>query len=230
MTKAKRILIVDDEPQIQRFLRLGLEASGYDILLASDGAEALRQSAAMAPDLVILDLGLPDMDGKDVLARLRQWSSVPVVVLSARDDEREKIETLDLGANDYVAKPFGIGELLARIRAALRTERQQGVETSFYAIGAISIDVAQHRVDLAGEAVKLTPKEFELLLYLAQNSGRVLTHKQLLARVWGPAHGEDTQYLRVFVGQLRQKLELDPANPALIVTEPGVGYRIAADR
>lgn len=229
MSKAKRILIVDDEPQIQRFLKLGLEATGYDIVLAGDGAEALRQSAAMVPDLVILDLGLPDMDGKDVLERLRQWSSVPVIVLSARDDEREKIETLDLGANDYVAKPFGIGELLARVRAALRSERHEGVETSSYAIGPISIDVAQHRVELAGEVVKLTPKEFELLLYLVQNQGRVLTHKQLLAKVWGPAHGEDTQYLRVFVGQLRQKLEADPANPALILTEPGVGYRIAAD-
>ncbi len=229
MSKAKRILIVDDEPQIQRFLKLGLAASGYDILLAGNGAEALRQTAAMSPDLVILDLGLPDMDGKDVLARLRQWSSVPVVVLSARDDEREKIEALDLGANDYVAKPFGIGELLARIWAALRNERQEGVEPPTYAIGAISIDVVQHRVDLEGEAVKLTPKEFELLLYLAQNRGRVLTQKQLLAKVWGPAHGEDTQYLRVFVGQLRQKLEADPSNPVVILTEPGVGYRIAPD-
>ena len=229
MSKARRILIVDDEPQIQRFLKLGLEASGYEILLAGDGAEALRQSAAMVPDLVILDLGLPDLDGKDVLVRLRQWSTVPVLVLSARDDEREKIETLDLGANDYIAKPFGIGELLARIRAALRTDRQQGVETSSYVIGAIAIDVAQHRVELAGETVKLPPKEFELLLYLAQNRGRVLTHKQLLAKVWGPAHGGDTQYLRVFVGQLRQKLETDPANPAIILTEPGVGYRVAPD-
>lgn len=229
MTKGKRILVVDDEPQIQRFLRLGLEASGYDVLAAGDGSEALRQSAAMAPDLVILDLGLPDTDGKDVLARLRQWSSVPVIVLSARDDEREKIETLDLGANDYVAKPFGIGELLARVRAALRTDRQDGAEPSSHVVGPISIDVAQHRVELAGEAVKLTPKEFDLLLYLVQNRGRVLTHKQLLAKIWGPAHGEDTQYLRVFIGQLRQKLEADTANPSLILTEPGVGYRIAAD-
>ena len=229
MRKSKRILIVDDEPQIQRFLKLGLTAAGYDILLAGDGAEALRQSAAMVPDLVILDLGLPDMDGKDVLARLRQWSSVPVIVLSARDDEHEKIETLDLGANDYVAKPFGIGELLARVRAALRTERQDGTQISTHSIGPILVDVEQHRVELAGEGVKLTPKEFELLLYLAQNRGMVLTHRQLLARVWGPAHGEDTQYLRVFVGQLRQKLEVDPANPAIILTEPGVGYRISPE-
>lgn len=229
MSKAKRILIVDDEPQIQRFLRLGLEAAGYDIVLAGDGADALRQSAAMNPDLVILDLGLPDMDGKQVLTRLRQWSSVPVVVLSARDDEQEKIETLDLGANDYVAKPFGIGELLARIRAALRTERFETGETAQYRIGGISIDAAQHQVELAGETVRLTPKEFDLLLYLTQNRGRVLTHRQLLTKVWGPAHGEDSQYLRVFIGQLRQKLEADPANPALILTEPGVGYRIAPD-
>jgi two-component system, OmpR family, KDP operon response regulator KdpE len=229
MSKAKRILIVDDEPQIQRFLRLGLEAAGYDIVLAGDGADALRQSAAMNPDLVVLDLGLPDMDGKQVLERLRQWSSVPVVVLSARDDEREKIETLDLGANDYVAKPFGIGELLARVRAALRTERQESGQTSQYQFSGVSIDAAQHQVELAGETVRLTPKEFDLLLYLAQNRGRVLTQRQLLTKVWGPAHGEDSQYLRVFIGQLRQKLEADPANPALILTEPGVGYRIAPD-
>ena len=229
MSKLLRILIVDDEPQIQRFLRLGLEAAGYDTFLANDGAEGLRQSAAMNPDLVILDLGLPDMDGKQVLARLRQWSSVPVLVLSARDDEHEKIETLDLGANDYIAKPFGIGEFLARIRAALRTERSEPSETSHYQIGGLSIDVAQHQIELEGEPVKLTPKEFELLLYLTQNRGRVLTHRQLLAKVWGPAHGADTQYLRVFIGQLRQKLEADASNPSVILTEPGVGYRIAPD-
>jgi two-component system, OmpR family, KDP operon response regulator KdpE len=229
MNRRQRILIVDDEAQIQRFLRLGLEAAGYDIVLAGDGTDALRQTASMNPDLVILDLGLPDMDGKQVLERLRQWSSVPVVVLSARDDEREKVGALDLGANDYVAKPFGIGELLARVRAALRTERREGVETARYEIGGISIDVAQHQVELAGEPVKLTPKEFELLLFLAQNQGRVLTHRQLLMKVWGPAHGGDTQYLRVFIGQLRQKLEADAANPAVILTEPGVGYRIAPD-
>ena len=229
MSKLLRILIVDDEPQIQRFLRLGLEAAGYDTFLANDGAEGLRQSAAMNPDLVILDLGLPDMDGKQVLARLRQWSSVPVLVLSARDDEHEKIETLDLGANDYIAKPFGIGEFLARIRAALRTERSEPSETYHYQIGGLSIDVAQHQIELEGEPVKLTPKEFELLLYLTQNRGRVLTHRQLLAKVWGPAHGADTQYLRVFIGQLRQKLEADASNPSVILTEPGVGYRIAPD-
>jgi two-component system, OmpR family, KDP operon response regulator KdpE len=229
MSKRQRILIVDDEPQIQRFLRLGLEAAGYDVVVAIDGSDALRQSAAMNPDLAVLDLGLPDMDGKQVLERLRQWSSVPVVVLSARDDEHEKIEALDLGANDYVAKPFGIGELLARIRAALRTERSDAAETSHYQFGAISIDVTQHQVELAGAQVKLTPKEFELLLFLAQNRGRVLTHRQLLSKVWGPAHGADTQYLRVFIGQLRQKLEADTANPAVILTEPGVGYRISPD-
>jgi two-component system, OmpR family, KDP operon response regulator KdpE len=229
MTRRQRILIVDDEPQIQRFLRLGLEAAGYDVVLAGNGADALRQSASMNPDLVILDLGLPDMDGKQVIERLRQWSSAPVVVLSARDDEHEKIQTLDLGANDYIAKPFGIGELLARIRAALRTERRERAEISHYTIHGISIDVAQHQVELAGEPVKLTPKEFELLLFLAQNRGRVVTHRQLLMKVWGPAHGGDTQYLRVFIGQLRQKLEADPANPAIILTEPGVGYRVAPD-
>lgn len=227
MSRAKRILIVDDEPQIRRFLQLGLEASGYETLQAGGGAEALRLCASMAPDLAVLDLGLPDMDGKKVLARLRQWSALPVIVLSARDDEREKIEALDLGANDYVAKPFGIGELLARVRAALRSGRQEAGAQFLHKIGNVTIDVAQHQVELAGEPVKLTPKEFDLLVYLAQHRGKVLTHPQLLAKVWGPAHGEDFQYLRVFIGQLRQKLEADPASPVLILTEPGVGYRIA---
>ncbi len=147
MSRAKRILIVDDEPQIRRFLQLGLEASGYETLQAGDGAEALRLCAAMAPDLAVLDLGLPDMDGKQVLARLRQWSALPVIVLSARDDEREKIEALDLGANDYVAKPFGIGELLARVRAALRSERQEAVEPALHRVGSVTIDVARHQVE-----------------------------------------------------------------------------------
>ena len=160
MSKTIRILVVDDEPQIQRFLNLGLQAAGYDVLLAVDGAEALRLAVSMVPDLMVLDLGLPDMDGKDVLKRLREWSGMPVIVLSARDDEREKIGALDLGANDYVAKPFGIGELLARIRAALRAERHDSLEPSVYLIGDISIDVAAHRVERAGEAIKLTPKEF----------------------------------------------------------------------
>ena len=229
MSRAKRILIVDDEPQIRRFLQLGLEASGYETLQAGDGAEALRLCAAMAPDLAVLDLGLPDMDGKQVLARLRQWSALPVIILSARDDEREKIETLDLGANDYVAKPFGIGELLARVRASLRSERQEAVEPALHRVGSVTIDVARHQVERSGEQIRLTPKEFDLLLYLAQKRGRVLTHQQLLTKVWGPAHGGDFQYLRVFIGQLRQKLEADPSSPVMILTEPGVGYRIAPE-
>ena len=229
MSKPDRIVVVDDEPQIQRFLNHGLQAAGYEVLLAADGKEALRLAASMAPDLMVLDLGLPDMDGKDVLNRLREWTSVPVIVLSARDDEREKISVLDLGANDYVAKPFGIGELLARIRAVLRAGRHDAAEATVYSVGGISIDVAAHRVERAGVAIKLTPKEFELLLELVKNHGRVITHGHLLSKVWGPAHAEDTQYLRVFIGQLRQKLETDAADPSIILTEPGVGYRISSD-
>ena len=229
MSQKKRILVVDDEPQIQRFLNLGLQAAGYDLLLAADGAAALRLAATMVPDLMVLDLGLPDMDGKEVLQRLRKWSGMPVIVLSARDDEREKIGALDLGANDYVAKPFGIGELLARIRVSLRTTPEDEAEPAVFRVCDISIDVGSHRVDRAGTAIRLTPKEFELLLHLVQHQGKVMTHRQLLTKVWGPAHAEDLQYLRVFIGQLRQKLEKDAANPSIILTEPGIGYRISPD-
>ena len=183
MSQKKRILVVDDEPQIQRFLNLGLQAAGYDLLLAANGAEALRLAATMVPDLMVLDLGLPDMDGKEVLQRLRKWSGMPVIVLSARDDEREKIGALDLGANDYVAKPFGIGELLARIRVSLRTAPQDEAEPAVFRVCDISIDVGSHRVDRAGAAIRLTPKEFELLLQLVQHQGKLMTHRQLLTKV-----------------------------------------------
>ncbi len=195
-------------------------------MIATTGAEGARAVASRAPDAVLLDLGLPDLDGKDVLKRIRAFSAVPVVVLSARDREAEKIEALDLGADDYVNKPFGIGELLARLRVALRHRPEAERKAMRIEVGSLVIDVPAHRVLRAGVEVRLTPKEFELLVVLARAAGKVLTHRQILAAVWGPAHVEDTQYLRVFVGQLRAKLETDPAAPQLIETEPGVGYRM----
>lgn len=225
----ERILVVDDEPQIQRFLKPALSAAGYDVLEAMTGAEALKAAATTAPDLVILDLGLPDMDGKEVIANLRGWSQVPIIILSARDRESEKIAALDLGADDYIEKPFGIGELTARIRAALRHRVQmEGGQTQLSADG-VAIDTIKRVVTKDGEPVRLTPKEYDLLVMLAHHAGRVVTHKTLLTSVWGVAHGEDLHYLRVFIGQLRGKIERDPADPQIIRTEPGVGYRFVGD-
>ncbi len=230
MMRRPQILVVDDEPQIQRFLKPALAAAGYDVIRAMDGAEALAALRAHAPDVVVLDLGLPDLDGKEVITLMRRHSETPIIVLSARGEEGEKIAALDRGADDYVAKPFGIGELLARIRVALRSTAGGGaVAATVLVCGDVEVDLAAHRVTRAGEPVKLTPKEFDLLVALMRAGGRVLTHRALLARVWGAGHTEDTQYLRVFVGQLRQKLERDPAAPTLILTEPGVGYRIDVD-
>jgi two-component system KDP operon response regulator KdpE len=221
-----RILVVDDEPQIIRFLKPALGAAGYDVVMAASAAEAIRLSATQSPDALLLDLGLPDRDGKEVIREVRTFSQVPIIVLSARDREIEKISALDLGADDYVNKPFGIGELLARIRAVTRSRNQgRPVETVFHT-GGLIIDTERHHVELDGMPVKLTPKEFDLLLLLVRNVGRVLTHKQILNTVWGPAHVDDVQYLRVLVGQLRQKVENSPAEPQLILTEPGVGYRM----
>ncbi len=223
----QRILVVDDEPAIHRFLQPALSAAGYAVAKAEDGASALREIATHPPDAVVLDLGLPDMDGKEVIRRLRQFSKVPVIVLSARDREAEKIEALDLGADDFVNKPFGVGELMARIRAALRQRAPESNVEAVLRVGPVEIDRPRHRVTRDGVEVKLTPKEFDLLVYLARHSGKVLTHRQILGAVWGPAHLHDTQYLRVYVGQLRQRLEAEPTAPALILTEAGIGYRMA---
>ena len=223
-----RILVVDDEPQIQRFLKPSLTAAGFDVIAAVNGVEALKAAATQAPDAILLDLGLPDMDGKDVIAELRKWSKVPIVVLSARDRETEKIAALDLGADDYVNKPFGIGELMARLRTALRHAAQSAGEVAKVVSGDLNIDIAAHLVTRAGKPIKLTPKEFELLAILARNAERVVTHRQILTAVWGPAHTEDLQYLRVFVGQLRQKLNAGPDEPELIQTEAGIGYRLVS--
>lgn len=223
-----RILVVDDEPQIQRFLKPSLTAAGFDVIAAVNGVEALKAAATQAPDAILLDLGLPDMDGKDVIVELRRWSKVPIVVLSARDRETEKIAALDLGADDYVNKPFGIGELMARLRTALRHAAQSAGEVAKVVSGDLNIDIAAHLVTRAGKPIKLTPKEFELLAILARNAERVVTHRQILTAVWGPAHTEDLQYLRVFVGQLRQKLNAGPDEPELIQTEAGIGYRLVS--
>ncbi len=221
-----RILVVDDEPQILRFLKPSLTAAGYDVISAANGKEALAAAATRSPDVILLDLGLPDMDGKEVIRALRTWCKIPILVLSARDRESEKIAALDLGADDYVNKPFGIGELTARLRTALRHAAQQAAERTTIQAGSLDVDILAHRVMRGGEPVKLTPKEFDLLAVLVRNAGRVLTHRQILTAVWGPAHTEDLQYLRVFIGQLRQKLEPAPDTPELILTEPGIGYRL----
>ncbi|MGB5905065.1 MAG: winged helix-turn-helix domain-containing protein [Xanthobacteraceae bacterium] len=226
MTGRTRALVVDDEAAILRFLKPALEANNYEMIGAATVAEAVKHIAADAPDIVLLDLGLPDGDGKDVIRRVREWSDVPIVVLSARDREIEKIESLDLGADDYVNKPFNVGELMARMRTALRHRMQRKAETPILRVGDVEVDAVRRRVLRAGKELKLTPKEFDLLSFLARNAGRVVTHKQILAAVWGVAHTEDTQYLRVYIGQLRQKIEDQVTEPRIILTEPGIGYRI----
>jgi len=212
---------------ILRFLKPALEANDYEMVSSGTVAEALRRIAADAPDIVLLDLGLPDGDGKQVIQRAREWSDLPIIVLSAREREAEKIEALDLGADDYVNKPFQVGELMARMRTALRHRMLRHAQTPLLRVGGVEIDAVRHRVTRAGAEIKLTPKEFELLSFLARHAGRVLTHKQILTAVWGPAHVEDTQYLRVYVGQLRQKIEDKPDDPQIVLTEPGIGYRVA---
>jgi two-component system KDP operon response regulator KdpE len=226
MTAKTHVLVVDDEAAILRFLKPALEANDYEMTSVGTVVEALKRIAAKSPDIVLLDLGLPDGDGKDVIRRAREWSDLPIIVLSARERETEKIEALDLGADDYVNKPFNVGELMARMRTALRHRMQRKAEIPVVLVGSLEIDAVRHRVTRAGMEIKLTPKEFELLSFLARHAGRVLTHKQILTAVWGPAHTEDTQYLRVYIGQLRQKIEEHPNDPTIILTEPGIGYRI----
>lgn len=224
-----RVLIVDDEAPIRKFLNISLAASGYDVTEATCGSEALSTAAFRNPDLVILDLGLPDMDGQEVIVKLREWSAVPILVLSVRDDEKDKVAALDGGANDYVTKPFGINELLARLRALHRIHRSEsgrGDEASA-SCGPLSIDYVTRQVDLGGQRVHLTRKEYDLLRLLIRNAGKVLTHRYLLREVWGPAQaeGDQAQVLRVHIANLRHKLGDDPAAPAFILTEPGIGYR-----
>ena len=225
---SRLVLVIDDEPQIHRFLRPALEAAGYAVATAASATEGLRLAVQHPPDMVLLDLGLPDMDGKQALARLRAFSAVPVIVLSARDRETEKIAALDGGADDYVEKPFSLGELLARIRTALRRRDGQAPPAGdgILEAGPVSLDIPAHRLLVAGEPVMLSPREFQLLAMLMRHAGRLVTHRQLLTTVWGPAHADDVQYLRVYIGHLRQKLGADAA--PMITTEPGIGYRLVA--
>ena len=220
-----RIVVIDDEPQIHRFLGPALDAAGYEPLRCDDGASGLREIARKAPDAVVLDLGLPDMDGREVLAKARAFYEGPIIILSARDRETEKIDALDAGADDYVEKPFGVGELLARLRVALRHRLKQDGSEPVLTSGTVVVDLLNRRITREDAPVRLSPKEYDLLACLARGGGKVMTHRQILTAVWGPAHEHDVQYLRVFVGQIRQKLEEDPAAPKIIVTEPGVGYR-----
>ncbi len=224
-----RILVIDDEPQIHRFLGPALDAAGYEPVRADTGGAGLSAIANRPPEAVILDLGLPDIDGKQVLLRARAFYEGPILILSARDMEMEKIEALDLGADDYVQKPFHIGELLARLRVAMRHKLTRAGAAPVIRAGEVEIDLVRRLVTRGAEPVRLSPREYDVLARLAEGGGKVITHKQLLTAVWGPANAEDVQYLRVFVGHLRQKLETDPAAPRLIVTEPGVGYRFMAD-
>jgi len=230
MSSGPHILVIDDEPQILRALRTILTAKQFRVTTASRGDEGLALAAAQQPDLIILDLGLPDMDGFQVCSRLREWSQVPIIVLSVRDSERDKVVALDHGADDYLTKPFGIEELLARIRVALRHSVQaRGSKEPVIKAGFLVIDLANHIVTREGEEVKLTATEFKLLAYLATNAGRVLTHQAILQQVWGPADADHTEYLRVYMRQLRKKLEADPVRPKVLITEPGVGYRFIVE-
>ncbi|MCE5216302.1 response regulator transcription factor [bacterium] len=220
-----RILVVDDEQAIRRFLRVTLDAQGYQVYEAETGKEALRAVPACRPDVVILDLGLPDMEGHEVIRSLREWSPVPILVLSVREHETEKITALDAGADDYVTKPFAVGELTARLRAALRRTANTGNE-AVYAVGDLRIDLGRRQVSFAGQQIALTPTEYELLRALAQHAGRVLTHHHLLRQVWGASYEPETHLLRVNISNLRRKLEPDPSRPQYLLTEPGVGYRL----
>lgn len=220
-----RILVIEDDSQIRKLLRVSLGAHGYEVDEAKSGQDGINQVAGFKPDLIILDLGLPDIDGKEVIRRVREWSQIPIVVLSARDQEREKVEALDAGADDYVTKPFGVSELLARMRVSIRRSAHTEGEP-ILTCGDLVVDIAQRRVSMGQREIKLTPTEYDLLKELIQNAGKVLTHKQLLKSVWGISLSEDTHYVRVYIGQLRRKIEEDPAQPRYIISEPGVGYRL----
>lgn len=228
--KPVKIVVADDEQAILRMLTRNLTRRGYEVVTAADGEEALNRIEETLPDLVILDLMMPRLDGLEVCRQVREWSQMPIIILSARGEETRKVEALDLGADDYLTKPFGMDELLARVRVALRRASQTkeangGGNSPVYRSGELIIDVARREVTVQGEEVKLTPRQYDLLKYLAQNAGRVITHRTALVNVWGPEYGQETQYLHVFIGQLRHKIEPDPAHPVYILTEPGVGYR-----
>ncbi len=226
---AATVLVIEDEPQIRRFLRASFDAEGYRVVESASGRRATIDATSHKSDLAIVDLGLPDVDGIDVIRRIRQWSSMPVIVLSARTQERTKIEALDAGANDYITKPFGVGELLARVRAALRHRSRLADGGNVLRLGDAIVDLDRRAATRAGQPLHLTPIEFRLLATLARHLGMVVTHRELLSEVWGPTHANDTHYLRIYAKQLRDKLEADPVRPRYLVTETGVGYRLLVD-
>jgi two-component system KDP operon response regulator KdpE len=224
------VVAVEDDPQIRRFLRTGLESHGFDVHEAETGAAGVAEAANRQPDIVILDLGLPDMDGVEVVKKIREWSALPVIVLSARATETDKVAALDAGADDYLTKPFGLGELLARIRVALRHAQGDAQDKGgVFQVAGLKVDLPHRRVQVDGKEVHLTPIEYRLLAALVKHAGKVLTHRQLLKDVWGPAYVERSHYLRVHMAALRHKLEADPARPRYLLTEAGVGYRLASD-
>jgi len=223
------VVLIEDEAQIRRFLRAALVGSGFRLFEAATGESGVVETATRQPEIVILDLGLPDIDGLEVIRRIREWSGIPIIVLSARGQERDKIAALDAGADDYVSKPFNVGELLARMRVALRHAARRGVDggEASFEVGDLHVDFMKRQVQVGGQPVHLTPIEYRLLTTMVKHAGKVLTHKQLLAEVWGPNQTEQAHYLRVYAAQLRRKLEADPARPRYLLTEPGVGYRLA---
>jgi two-component system, OmpR family, KDP operon response regulator KdpE len=221
------VVLIEDEPQMRRFLRAVLPSQGIELFEADTGQRGLVEIGLRRPDVVVLDLGLPDIGGVEVVRRLREWSEVPVIILSARSDEADKVAALDAGADDYLTKPFGVGELLARLRVAMRRAARASDGSHVFAAGPIKVDLNARRVELSGEVVHLTPLEYRLLSMLVRHAGKVLTHRHLLKEIWGPSHVEDAHYLRIYMAQLRRKLEDDPAQPRYLITEPGVGYRLA---
>jgi two-component system KDP operon response regulator KdpE len=225
MAKKVKILVVDDEPKIRLFIRTNLEARGYEVHLAQDGVEAVEKAALVSPDVIVLDVNMPRMDGIEACRRIREWTNTSIIILSVREDEKDKVKALNEGADDYVTKPFGIEELLARIKVALRHSAGSTTSASVFTARDLEVDLSQHVVKRRGEIIKLTRTEYELLAYLVSHHGKVLTHKELLHNVWGTEYGEESEYVRVFINQLRRKIEDDPSNPQFILTEPRIGYR-----
>ncbi len=225
------ILLIEDEPQMRRFLRITLQSQGFRLVESETGSDGLLQAASRNPDVVLLDLGLPDIDGLEVTTRLREWTATPIIVISAREQEQDKVKALDAGADDYLTKPFSAGELLARIRVALRHAMRQraGRQEPVFSLHDLRVDLARRQVFLADREIHLTPIEYKLLITLVRHAGRVITHRQLLTEVWGAAHANEVQYLRVYMTQLRHKLEADPARPQFLMNEPGIGYRLKYD-
>jgi two-component system KDP operon response regulator KdpE len=225
MPRKSRILVVDDEPKIRMFVRANLEARGYEVHLAEDGAEGVEMAARVDPDVVVLDVNMPRMNGIEACRRIREWADMPIIILSVREDEEDKVRALDEGADDYVTKPFGIEELMARIRVALRRSAGVKAVAPVFSGGGLEVDFSKQAVQRHGQMVKLTRTEYALLAYLVSNYGKVLTHRELLHNVWGPEYGEESEYVRTFIRQLRRKIEDDPSSPRFIVTEPRIGYR-----